>query len=77
MLIRNKYIDINDKIKFIKSKDYINVKTYKDIKLLIEKAKNSLYDNKGLIINKATGYTAKITNKTINKIIHGFVKFTV
>lgn len=77
VLIRNKYIDINDKMKFIKSKDYINVKTYKDIKLLINKVKNILYDNKGLIMNKATGYTAKITNKTINKIIHPKTNFKV
>lgn len=70
MNIKNQYIDINDKIPFIISKNYINAKTYKEIKILQNKVINILYQSKGITINKATGYSAKITNITINKIIH-------
>lgn len=70
MTIRNKYININDKINFVNLKTYINARTYKDMNLLKEKVKRQLYKNKGTIINNSTGFKAKITNITINKILH-------
>ena len=70
MHIRNKYINIEDKINFIKLNNYINVKTYKEMDTLKNKVKNNLIQNKGILINSATGFSAKITNITINKIIH-------
>ena len=77
MNIRNKYININEKINFINSKKYINARTYKDMNLLKEKVKNQLYKNKGIIINTSTGFKAKITNVTINKILHPTPHFKV
>ncbi len=70
MKIRNKNININDKIPFIYVENYINARTYGDMNLLKEKVKNKLYNCKGVIINYPTGFSAKITNITINKIIY-------
>ena len=51
MKIRNKNININDKIPFIYVENYINARTYGDMNLLKEKVKNKLYNCKGVIIN--------------------------
>ena len=67
--LRNKNINIDTKVPFIKAK-YFEVNTYKDTYILRNTVQAKLNNNKGLISNKATGLIAKITRKTIDKIIH-------
>lgn len=77
MRLQNKNINLKNRIPFLTVQDYLNPKTYKDINILKEKVKNILYNNKNIITNKATGFNAKITNITINKIIHPKPNFKV
>ena len=67
--LRNSYITLEDKISFVIADLYINCKSKKEVVLLRKKVKNKLIQNKGFILNKATGYCAKITNDTIKKIL--------
>ena len=73
--LRNKFIDLNTKINFIKNNNYLNVNTYSDVIFLRDKVKNDLNLNRGIVVNMATGLCAKITNETVNKIIFPKYKF--
>ncbi len=75
--IRNKNININTEIDFIKNNHYCNASTYNDITVLRNNVQNILNHSKGIVINKATGYKAKITNTTLHKIIHPSSHFNV
>lgn len=72
--IRNKNINIDTEISFTENNKYYNVKTYSDISKLRNNIQNKLKNNKGLIINTATGFKAKITKETIKKIIYPTAK---
>ena len=63
--LRNKFIDLNTKINFVKNNNYLNVNTYSDVKKLREVVKNDLNLNRGIIVNNATGICAKITKEFI------------
>ncbi len=73
--LRNKFIDLNTKINFIKNNNYLNVNTYSDVIFLRDKVKNDLNLNRGIVVNMATGLCAKITKETVNKIIFPKYKF--
>ena len=73
--LRNKFIDLNTKINFVKNNNYLNVNTYNDVKILRDVVKNDLDLNRGIIVNMATGICAKITKETVNKIIFPKYKF--
>jgi len=66
-------------VRCIINNDYINVyrNNINNLKKLRNKVKKSLVADKGVIINKITGYKAKITNVTINKILYPAPKFDV
>ena len=73
--LRNKNISINTEIDFIENKNYYKVSTYSDITVLRNNVRNKLNHSKEIIINKATGFTAKITRATIDKIINPIPNF--
>ena len=73
--LRNKFIDLNTKINFIKNNNYLNVNTYSDVIFLRDKVKNDLNLNRGIVVNMTTGLCAKITKETVNKIIFPKYKF--
>ncbi len=63
--LRNKYINLNTKINFIENNNYINVSTYRALKLLRTKVRNILNLNRGIVVNNATGICARITKETV------------
>lgn len=67
--LRNKFISLQTKIKFININNYLGVIKYKDLSKLRDITKRELNLNKGDVFNKATGICAKITKETVNKII--------
>ena len=73
--LRNKNISINTEIDFIENKNYYKVSTYSDITVLRNNVWNKLNHSKEIIINKATGFAAKITRATIDKIINPISNF--
>ena len=73
--LRNKNISINTEIDFIENKNYYKVSTYSDITVLRNNVWNKLNHSKKIIINKATGFTVKITRATIDKIINPIPNF--
>lgn len=76
--IRNKNINIDTKIKFVENNNYYsNVSTYNDITVLRNMVQKKLNDSKGIMVNKASGFKAKITNATLHKIIHPSSHFNV
>lgn len=75
--LRNKYLNLNKKIKYITHNNYITVKNgeYDQLTKLRNCVACYLQGENELIINYATGYKAKITKVTLNKIIHPTKKF--
>ena len=65
-------LKLNDYIQVVKINNYINVLGHSKIKLEVLKnnVKQYINQNKKCIVNKSTLYMARITSKTLNKIIY-------
>lgn len=75
--LRNKYLNLDKKIKYVNNENYIKVDygCYKELICLKEKTKQTLKTKGVFLRNEATGYKAKITSSTINKILYPLPKF--
>lgn len=69
--IRND-LKLNDYVRIVKINNYIKVLNYqkKNLETLRNNFKQYINQNRQLILNKSTLYSAKITSKTLNKIIY-------
>ena len=65
-------LKLNDYIRVVKINNYINVfgRQKKKLEALTNKLKQYINQNRQSIINKSTKYSAKITSRTLNKIIY-------
>ena len=65
-------LKLNDYVRIVKINNYIKVLNYqkKNLETLRNNFKQYINQNRQLILNKSTLYSAKITSKTLNKIIY-------
>lgn len=79
MKLRNKNLDVNSKLDYIKinQKIVVGKRHYGDLLCLRDMVKKVLGNYNKFVYNYATGYKATITRQTINKIIYPTKKFDV
>lgn len=77
--LKNKNLNKKENIKCILCDSYIDVyhNNISNLKKLQCKVKESLVNDKGILKNYFTEYEAKITNETINKILHPAPNFNI